>query len=143
MTRPQFSSLFLQLDASILSPKLQYLLRSIGEAIDMRKKNIIIFTAGPLTLSHIECFLIYPESHVLCVRNEQNSSERESTRGRFNDKRGPSQILFTSIPITSASVNLQADIETRSSLVSPLLTRICCKRYTASTDSVNVDAALS
>ena len=41
-----------------MSPKLRYLLGHITQVVDERKEKIIVFTNRPLTLFHVECFLV-------------------------------------------------------------------------------------
>ena len=74
---------------SSISCKLRYLLGHISEVVDVRKEKIIVFTNRPLTLFHVECFLVNHGYHVLSIRSAHTTSEREAARDRFNDRRDP------------------------------------------------------
>ena len=76
---------------SAMSPKLRYLIGYVSGIIDVRKKRIIVFINRPLTLFHVECFLVNHGYNVLSTRSAHSTAEREQARDRFNDGGDPSQ----------------------------------------------------
>ena len=92
---------------SSCSPKLQWAGGYATKIVHSCRRKLLIFTAWPLTLYLAELYFSIIGFYVLTVRSGHSPMERRAAQAKFNDPSHPSEIMVTSINVSSASINLQ------------------------------------
>lgn len=89
-----------------LSPKLAWMAGFLAKRCIEAKRKVLIFCHWPLTEQQVKAFLSNLQFRILSIRSSHTPSERERTRREFNNPLHDSEVLVTTIRVSSSSVNL-------------------------------------
>lgn len=89
-----------------LSPKLSWLAGFLAQRCIDDKRKVLIFCHWPFTEQQVEAFRSNLQFRILSIQSSHTPIERDRVRLAFNDPSDDSEVLITSIRVSSSSVNL-------------------------------------